>query len=120
MPVLSKDMVPGLVATGASCRVDAEVRPKFKAGDAIVVRNINPARHTRLPRYARGKRGVVEHDQGVFVFPDTSAHGEGEKPQHVYSVRFEAKELWGPDASPRDCLYIDLWDDYMDPAQGRG
>jgi hypothetical protein len=116
MPVLTKDMVPGLVATGASCRVDADAPAKFRPGDAIVVRNINPVRHTRLPRYVRGKRGMVERDHGVFVFPDTSAHGQGEKPQHVYSVRFEARELWGADASSRDRLYIDLWDDYMDRA----
>lgn len=116
MPVLRKDMVPGLVATGGSCRVATEVRPKFAPGDEILVRNINPARHTRLPRYVRGRRGVVEHDHGVFVFPDTSAHGQGEKPQHVYSVRFAAQELWGADAPSQDHLYIDLWDDYMERA----
>lgn len=114
MPVLTKDMVASVAATGASCRVAAEVAPKFGPGDQIVVRNINPTHHTRLPRYVRGRRGVVEHDHGVFVFPDTSAHGQGEKPQHVYSVKFSARELWGPEASPKDHLYIDLWDDYMD------
>lgn len=116
MTVLTKEMVPGLVATGASCRVDHPVAPRFKAGDHVIVRNINPAGHTRLPRYARGKRGVVAHDHGVFVFPDTSAHGAGEKPQHVYSVRFAARDLWGPHASERDVLYLDLWDDYLDEA----
>ena len=89
--------------------------PKYSAGDHIVVRNINPTGHTRLPRYVRGKRGIVERDQGVFIYPDTNAHGGGEKPQHVYSVRFTARELWGDTASDRDSLYIDLWDDYMDP-----
>jgi nitrile hydratase len=116
MPVLTQDMVAGLVAGGGSCRVDAEVAPKFKSGDPVVVRNIHPAGHTRLPRYARGKKGVVERDHGVFVFPDTSAHGQGEKPQHVYSVRFAARELWGEEAAANAHLYLDLWDDYMDPA----
>jgi nitrile hydratase subunit beta len=116
MPVLTKEKVAGLVATGGSCRVDADLPAKFAAGDRILVRNINPSHHTRLPRYVRGRRGVVEHDHGVFVFPDTSAHGEGEKPQHVYSVRFSAQELWGPEASSKDHLYIDLWDDYMERA----
>jgi Nitrile hydratase beta subunit len=69
MPVLTKDMVPGLVATGGSCRVAVEVPAKFVPGDQILVRNINPVRHTRLPRYVRGRRGVVERDHGVFVFP---------------------------------------------------
>ncbi len=116
MPLLSKELVPLAVAGGASCRVDADVAPKFKAGDKIVTRNINPTGHTRLPRYMRGKRGVVESDHGVFAFPDTSAHGKGETPQHVYSVRFTARELWGSSASDRDSLYLDVWDDYMDPA----
>ena len=116
MPMLPPEMVPTLVQTGASCRVDEDVAAKFKPGDEIVVRTINPTTHTRLPRYVRGKRGVVEFDHGVFAYPDTSAHGQGEKPQHVYSVRFSARELWGPQGSERDSLYIDLWDDYMDPA----
>ncbi len=116
MPALSKDMVAGLVATGGSCRVDADVPAKFAPGEWVVVRNLNPVRHTRLPRYVRGKQGVVEHDHGVFAFPDTSAHGAGPKPQHVYSVKFAARELWGADAPAKDHLYLDLWDDYLDRA----
>ena len=116
MPVLTRDMVDGLVAAGASCRVDQPVAPKFKPGDAVLVRNINPVGHTRLPRYVRGKHGVVERDHGVFVFPDASATGAHGAPQHVYSVRFEGSELWGPDAAPRSGLYIDLFDGYLDPA----
>ena len=118
MPTLKADQVEGLVKTGASCRVDAHVAPRFRAGDLITVRNINPIGHTRLPRYIRGKHGTVARDHGVFAFPDTSAHGKGHKPQHVYSVRFTARELWGGQASDRDCLYIDLWDDYMDRYTG--
>lgn len=116
MPVLTKDMVPEVVSGGASCRVDADVAARFKVGDTIVTRNLNPVGHTRLPRYLRGKRGVIDRDHGVFVLPDASAHGKGERPQHVYSVRFEAKELWGPEVRSNDRLYVDVWDDYMDPA----
>jgi nitrile hydratase subunit beta len=114
MAALAKEMVEPLVRTGASTRVDAAVAPRFRPGDRVVARNINPAAHTRLPRYVRGKRGTVERDHGVFVFPDTSAHGLGHKPQHVYSVRFMARELWGDGVSDRDALYIDLWDDYLE------
>ena len=78
MPVLTKDIVPGLVQTGASARVAANVQPRFKIGDRIRVRNINPAKHPRLPRYVRGKLGTIELDHGVFVLPDTMAHGAGE------------------------------------------
>jgi Nitrile hydratase beta subunit len=115
MPILKAGMVETLVKTGASCRVDAKVAPRFRCGERVVARNINPLHHTRPPRYVRGKRGTVERERGVFVFPDTNAHARGHKPQHVYSVRFTGRELWGPQASERDVLYIDLWDDYMDP-----
>src|SRR5262249_55235943 len=32
---------------------------RFKAGDTVRTRNLNPTTHTRLPRYARGKLGTV-------------------------------------------------------------
>ena len=99
-----------------SFRVDEDVAPKFKPGDAITVRNIHPKTHTRIPRYVRSNRGVIDRDHGVFIFPDTHAQFQGTKPQHVYSVMFTAQELWGPDAPSQDKLYLDLWDDYMDPA----
>ncbi|MEM7546199.1 MAG: SH3-like domain-containing protein [Pseudomonadota bacterium] len=116
MPMLMPDMVPGLLSTGASCRIDEDIAPKFAVGDKVAIRNINPVTHTRLPRYVRGKRGVVDRDHGVFAFPDTSAHGEGEKPQHVYSVKFAFKELWGEDAADNMYLYIDMFDDYIEAA----
>jgi nitrile hydratase len=92
------------------------VAPRFQAGQRVRARNINPVGHTRLPRYARGKLGAIDRDHGVFVFPDTNAHYLGEKPQHVYSVRFAARELWGQQAAQQDSVYLDLWDDYLDPA----
>lgn len=110
------EMIEAILSTGASARVDTDVAPRFAVGDTIVARNLNPHSHTRLPRYVRGRRGTVERDHGVFLFPDTRAVGEGGKPQHVYSVRFESTELWGPDGVECDALFIDLWDDYMDPA----
>lgn len=116
MAVLKPEQVPGLVKAGASTRVDAHVAPRFKAGDHVVVRNLHPVGHTRLPRYLRGKRGTIASDWGVFVFPDSNAHRKGEKPQHVYSVRFTGRELWGASASERDTLHVDMWDDYLDSA----
>lgn len=99
-----------------SARVDEDIAPKFKAGDKILVRNIHPKGHTRVPRYVRGRSGVIDRDHGVFIFPDTNALFQGKNPQHIYSVRFTAQELWGPDAPSQDKLYLDLCDDYMDPA----
>jgi nitrile hydratase beta subunit len=95
---------------------DPAVKPLFAVGQRVRARNMHPIGHTRLPRYARGKTGVVTRDHGVYVFPDTVAHFRGEKRQHVYSVRFTARELWGESASPRDSVYIDMWDDYLERA----
>jgi nitrile hydratase len=99
-----------------AARMDDDVPPRFKVGDRVVTRNINPAGHTRLPRYARAKHGVVDRDHGVFVFPDAHAAGRGKVPRHCYSVRFTARELWGPDGGERDAVYVDCFDDYLEPA----
>jgi nitrile hydratase subunit beta len=77
---------------------------------------MHPSGHTRLPRYARGKRGVIDTRRGCHVFPDTSAHGLGDQPQHVYSVRFDSRELWGEVAEPGQSVYLDLWESYLQPA----
>jgi nitrile hydratase subunit beta len=93
---------------------DPAIRPLFRVGQRVRARNMHPVGHTRLPRYARGKLGVITRDHGVYIFPDTTAHSQGEKRQHVYSVRFSARELWGPRVSPHDSVQIDLWDDYLE------
>ncbi len=87
-----------------------------KIGDRVRARTISPVGHTRLPRYARGHLGVITADHGVHVFPDSHAHGKGEDPQHLYGVRFGARELWGAGASDRDAVHIDLWEPYLDAA----
>ena len=94
----------------------AGAAPRFAAGQRVRARNMHPLGHTRLPRYARGHAGTIERDQGVFPLPDTNAAFQGENPQHVYSVRFEAPELWGAQAKPQDVVYLDLWDSYLEPA----
>ena len=114
--VLKADDVREALRRGGAHRVDVDVPARFEVGAHVIAKNIHPLGHTRLPRYARGKRGAIDRDYGVHVFPDAHAAGDGRKPQHVYSVRFTAQELWGTEASPRDVIYIDLWDDYLDPA----
>jgi nitrile hydratase len=116
VPALSADKAAELIAKGAPTSRDASVAPRFQAGQRVRARNTNPPGHTREPRYVRGKLGIIHRDHGVFVFPDTNAHFLGENPQHVYSVRFAARELWGTDAAPQDGVYVDLWDDYLEPA----
>jgi nitrile hydratase subunit beta len=90
--------------------------PRFRSGDRVVAKNQHVKEHTRLPRYVRGKRGVIHRVHGVYTFPDTFAHGRGERPQPVYSVCFAAHELWGDAGSPNHGVYIDLWESYLEPA----
>jgi nitrile hydratase len=74
---------------------------------------MNPTGHTRLPRYLRGCEGEVVRHHGSHVFPDTNALGKGENPQHLYTVRFAARELWGSKAPANDCMHADLWESYL-------
>jgi nitrile hydratase beta subunit len=95
---------------------EATAPPRFAVGDRVITRALAPRGHTRLPRYARGKLGVIERLHGVHVFPDTNAHGLGEQPQPLFSVRFDARELWGDSAEPNQSVNLDLWESYLQPA----
>ena len=116
IPPLTANKVLPLVTRGEPASRDVALVPRFQLGQRVRARNINPTGHTRLPRYTRGKIGTIDRDHSVFVFPDTNARFLGEKPQHVYSVRFAASELWGDQAAPRDAVCVDIWDDYLEPA----
>jgi nitrile hydratase beta subunit len=100
-----------------AARMDDHLKaPQFKAGDRVRTRTMHPLHHTRLPRYARGKVGVIDRDHGVFILPDEHARSGTKVPSHCYAVRFEGRELWGADAGPRDAVYIDLFDEYLESA----
>lgn len=88
----------------------------FKIGDCVRTRTIVPPTRTRLPRYARGHVGVVEIVHGCHVFPDTAAIGQGENPQWLYTVTFDGRDLWGPDADPTLKVSIDAFEPYLEPA----
>jgi nitrile hydratase len=111
---LRPEGVAAMLRNRRAARLDAPVPALFAAGETVRARNVHPLGHTRLPRYVRGRQGVVDRDHGVVIVPDTHAAGQGTKPQHVYSVRFAARELWGPEAPARDSVYVDLWDDYLE------
>lgn len=117
-PALAPEVVVPTMLKGRSARrTEAETEARFAVGDRVTVRNLHPSGHTRMPRYARGRTGQVEALRGVFVFPDRNAATGQEHPHMVYSVRFTARDLWGPDAPhPRDTVNLDLWDAYLDPA----
>ena len=89
---------------------------RFKPGDWVRTKNMHPKTHTRLPRYARDKRGIIEAVRGCHVFPDTAAMGAGENPQWLYTVVFSGKELWGEDADPTIKVSIEAFEPYLLPA----
>jgi nitrile hydratase beta subunit len=96
--------------------LDIEVEERFQVGERVRVRNLHSTTHTRMPRYTRGRVGIVERDRGVFALPDNEVYFLDPKPQHVYLVRFTARELWGEEAPEHDKLYLDMWEDYLEPA----
>ncbi len=114
--ILTADMVPGVLAKGGPCDRPVSNAPVFAVGQQVRTRNFNPVTHTRLPRYARAKTGLVEAVQGSFVFPDDNAHGKGENPQWVYTVVFDAGEIWGEGADPSLTVSIDAWESYLERA----
>jgi nitrile hydratase len=116
---LPRKLTPDVVGAGLSR--SSFYRPqqglqKFKPGDRVRTKNIHPATHTRLPRYARDKVGVVELCHGCHMFPDSVATDRGDNPQWLYTVVFESRELWGPDADPTLKISIDAFEPYLDPA----
>ncbi len=113
-PALVAANVEAVLAKGGPSSRDVKAKPKFDVGQCVRARNINPVGHTRLPRYARGRIGIIDRDHGVHVFPDSNAHFKGEQPQHLYSVRFDATDLWGEQANAHDGVYMDLWEAHLE------
>lgn len=118
MPTLRAEQVAAALAKGASARLPEHAPARFTVGAAVRARNLHPHGHVRLPRYLRGRRGVVARDQGVFIFPDTHAATGAREPQRLYSVRFEAAELWGGEArgARAAAVYVDLFEPYLESA----
>jgi nitrile hydratase len=108
------DGIASTVRAGRPVTRKIRQKPRFAVGDKIVTRNLNPHGHTRLPRYTRGKHGVIIAHHGAHVFPDTNAHGLGENPQHLYTVRIAMRELWGGSAETNGSVLIDLWESYLE------
>ena len=107
--------VPDSLTRGSFAR-PAPSPARFKPGDRVRTKNIHPATHTRLPRYTRGRVGVVEALRGCHVFPDTVAIGKGEDPQWLYTVLFDGGELWGDSAEPSLKVSIEAFEPYLEPA----
>jgi nitrile hydratase subunit beta len=112
---LSPADVTGTLGRGSPTNRHGPGPAAFQVGDRVRAKNMNPLTHTRLPRYVRGHVGTVTAIRGCHVFPDSNADGRGEDPQYLYSVRFDARELWGPDADPALTVSIDAFEPYLEP-----
>ena len=106
-----------VVHRGGSARRESGQPAKFGVGDAVRVADDAPFGHTRRARYIRGKRGVIERAHGTFIYPDSAGNGRGEDPQHVYTVRFSAAELWGEqEGDANGSVSFDVWEPYLEKA----
>ena len=112
---LAAEDVPATLGRGGPTARDATRPARFAVGDRVRARNLNPPTHIRLPRYVRGHVGTVELVHAPHVFPDTHAHGLGEQPEWLYTVRFDARELWGPGADPTVGVSTDAFEPYLEP-----
>src|SRR6185295_12919823 len=92
--------VPAGLARGSRCDREITQPARFSAGEAVRAKNIHKTTHTRLPRYVRGRAGTIVSSHGMFVLPDSNAHGLGENPEWLYTVRFTGTELWGEGGDP--------------------
>ena len=103
----------GAPSAGDNAKRSLDTSPRFQVGQAV--RTLGHARsgHTRLPRYARGKTGVIHKINGGWVYPDSNAHGMGEDPQHLYAVAFSGETLWGAQGDPNLTVHLDLFEPYL-------
>ncbi|MBM3585283.1 MAG: nitrile hydratase subunit beta [Alphaproteobacteria bacterium] len=117
------DLPPPMTAAGVAAAKARAVRydrpgaatPAFAVGDAVVARRDGHAGHTRLPAYARGRRGTIAASHGAFVLPDQGALAR-DAAEPLYTVSFPTSELWAEAAGRRDTVLLDLWQSYLTKA----
>ncbi len=90
---------------------------RFKPGDRVRVRAEDRPGHIRTPFYIRGKIGWVERVHGEFRNPESLAYGRDGLPKRpLYLVGFHQAEVWDKYAAPKDKLFIDIYEHWLDPA----
>jgi nitrile hydratase subunit beta len=114
LPRLAAGDVARVLAKGSAYSRQTASPPLFKIGGRVRARNLQPLGHTRLPGYLRGKAGEITLYHKAHVFPDSNAHGLGENPQHLYTVRFSVRDVFGRDTG--DILQADLFEPYLEAA----
>jgi nitrile hydratase len=110
------DQVAARLAKGSPTERAPTVPARYRLGQRVITRATPVDHHTRLPAYLRGRTGIIERTLGPHVFADSHAQGLGEDPQWLYTVVFEARELWGTEAAPGHRVSFDAWQPYLEPA----
>ena len=105
-------VVPRLLGTSRP----ALRRRHFALGDRVRVRGTRAVPYTRQPGYVTGKPGVIVAHLGATVFPDAKTVGRHALPQHLYTVAFQAADLWGVTAEPATEVRVDLYESYLEAA----
>ncbi|MGH1360131.1 MAG: nitrile hydratase subunit beta [Burkholderiaceae bacterium] len=111
---LAADEVAAALARGAPVAREVSSPARFAPGDRVRTRNLQPASHTRLPGYIRAKPGTIARLHGAHVLPDEHARTGAEAPEWLYSVSFDAHEVFGAETTA-DALYVDCWESYLEP-----
>jgi nitrile hydratase subunit beta len=117
-PDLPPPMAAAAVAAAARAvtRFDREgAWGAFAVGDAVRTKDHGVPGHTRLPAYARGRNGRIAARHGAHVLPDANACGQA-RAEPLYSVAFDAAELWAEARGRRERVFLDLWESYLEPA----
>lgn len=117
--VLRAAEVDAALARGSPTLRSAAAAAKFEIGSRVRTLDHKAKHHTRLPGYVRGKVGTVEQVLGVHIFADTHAHGLGEQPQWLYSVAFDAAELWPDEPAATHRVSVDAWEPYLQACEGK-
>jgi nitrile hydratase beta subunit len=115
--VLRADQVAAALARGSPTARSPSSPARYSLGQWVRTSAVVPEHHTRLPGYARGKRGIIERIHGAHIFADAHAQGLGEQPQWLYTVTFDEEELWGANTPRRQStVSVDAWEPYLEPA----
>ena len=114
--VLSTAEVATRIAPVSGEKTAPPIDARFRLRQPVRARNVNPVGHTRLPRYVRGKAGTIDRVCAPAALQDAVGNDLGGRVQHLYTVRFAASELWGVHVNRHDCVYLDLWEDHLEPA----
>ncbi len=83
---------------------------RYAPGTRVRTSRLDPPHHTRLPRYVRGAVGTIVESQGAHPLPDDRARGILTEPSPVYTVRFEAQDLFHGGGH---AVTVDIWETHL-------